>query len=418
MLKYKASDIVKRAKDIADLRGTDFVTYSENISLLNECWTEIYNKLINSNDKTFLKEIELFKGENELPEDFYILEALTDIRGQPITKFTVGMYPSQQYYELINNKLVLNNIQYAKLYYYPIPDTITLRQDTYTTGLSTNLDWKKNYQYLPFFYQKETGKLFTRGGYVLLKDDNFSTATASYITDPEGTGSFVFVDRSGDATYVDKTLSKFDVEIDGIKISVTGLARTLTNVIYHSLDEDDVWFMDGKNYFVKFASTENLIKYLKKETGIYDIELTDNDTWKIPVGDGHVFSIDKNYYYLDGNIIERNTFKSGLVDTTFYTSKFLAGYCYDVNFETGYGAFINNYNTIYGVLPDTELNFPNNIYYTLLSYKLAYAYACKQSKDTSFIEAQLQNAWEIFYNSKQRDGFGTSSIINVYCGGF
>jgi hypothetical protein len=420
MLKYKASDIVKRAKDIADLRGTDFVTYSENISLLNECWIEIYNKLINSNDKTFLKQIELSEGENELPEDFYILEALVDIRGQPVTKFTVGMYPCQQYYELVNNKLILNNIQYAKLYYYPEPDTITLRQDMYTTGLSTNSDYQKEYQYLPYFYQKETGKLFTRGGYVLSKDDNFSTVTTSNLTNLDNNSAFVFVDTSGNTTYVKTTDTTFNVEIDGIVIS-TGSTQIVKNpncVIYHSLDEDDVWYMDNKNQFLKFASTENLVKYFTKSVGTFYTKLTDDDTWKIPVGDGHIFSIDKNYYYLDNNIIERNVYIPKMIGTSSYVLKLLGGYCYDVNFETGYGAFLNKYNTIYGVLPDTELNFPNNIYYTLLSYKLAYAYACKQSKDTAFIEAQLSNAWEIFYNSKQRDGFGTGSIINIYHGGY
>ena len=62
MLHYKASDIIKRAKDIADLRGTNFISDEECLSLLNESWTNIYSKLITLNDKAFLNKIEIFEG--------------------------------------------------------------------------------------------------------------------------------------------------------------------------------------------------------------------------------------------------------------------------------------------------------------------------------------------------------------------
>lgn len=400
MLKYKASDIVKRAKEIADLKGTDFVSYSENISLLNECWTEIYNKLINSNDKTFLKQIELTEGENELPEDFYIIEAIT-VNGQPITKFTIGMFPSQQYYEIINNKLVLNNIKCAKLYYYPAPDTITLKQDMYTTDLSNDLT-------VPYYYEPITGNCYissSNGYYIINKSDNFSTATlVDKDNYPELYNKLIIIDDSGTKHYFD-TNKRYTTTIDDIELSFEFTSGNM--VLIHW---EDNWY-DVSSVTPRKILIENLSAYINTHDSNLATNLTDDDEIVYPLEDGHIFKATFDAFYLDDIELAKNTSNNDKL-------KIQNGFCYDVNFETGYGAFLNQVNTIYGVLPDTELNFPNNIYYTLLSYKLAYAYACKQSKDTTFIQAQLQDAWQIFYNSKERDGFGNRCIINTYSGGY
>ena len=68
-MKYNISDIVKAAKQIADLENSDFISWNENIRLLNEAWTAVHQKLINKGDFTFVNEMDIGK-EQELPSDF------------------------------------------------------------------------------------------------------------------------------------------------------------------------------------------------------------------------------------------------------------------------------------------------------------------------------------------------------------
>ena len=60
-MKYNISDIVKAAKQIADLENSDFISWNENVRLLNEAWTAVHQKLINKGDFTFVNEINITK---------------------------------------------------------------------------------------------------------------------------------------------------------------------------------------------------------------------------------------------------------------------------------------------------------------------------------------------------------------------
>ena len=43
-MKLNASDIVKSARQISDLENSDFISWNENIRLLNEAWTAVHQK--------------------------------------------------------------------------------------------------------------------------------------------------------------------------------------------------------------------------------------------------------------------------------------------------------------------------------------------------------------------------------------
>ena len=169
MLHYKASDIIKRAKDIADLRGTNFISDEECLSLLNESWTNIYSKLITLNDKAFLNKIEIFEGENALPEDFYQLGFVVDRLNQPIERFTVGSLGS--WYELVNGNIQLNNYDRAYLYYYSVPATLTFPKPTvHNTVTITDGSLSPD---TPLFYCKPWEKLIAANGTYSYKSSKF-----------------------------------------------------------------------------------------------------------------------------------------------------------------------------------------------------------------------------------------------------
>ena len=432
MLHYKASDIVKRAKDIADIRGSDFVSDEEMLSLLNESWTDIYSKLINLNDKSFLSKIEISGEETELPEDFYQLAFIVDKLNQPIERHTVGSLGS--YYELVNNTIQLHNVSEAYLYYYSTPATITFPKPTISNAPVSG-DESTLYPAKPEFYIKEWGQLYTSNGVVLYKSDNFNKyyGHRRYIFSKEATEEYgynVIVDYDGNQ-YVYKAFKPeaeegsnykwLDFYVDGEKVQIqttehSSFSTTIpfsSQIFYHLGPHK--WLVQR----LGFTPTYILLEYsVNVDCLCIDSDLV--DSYKIgtrtllpdntytfeTIIDGHMYSEDLNGCYLDGDLIYKKDISPSVRE----------GVLFSVNHDTGYGAFFNNVLNIYSVLPDTELNFPSNIYFNILAYQVAYAIACKQGKDCTFIEKQLASQWDIFYNTLNRDGFGQSKVINTYRG--
>ena len=41
MIRYNASDVIKKAKQLADLENSDFISWNESITLLNDAYQNI-----------------------------------------------------------------------------------------------------------------------------------------------------------------------------------------------------------------------------------------------------------------------------------------------------------------------------------------------------------------------------------------
>ena len=108
-MKYNISDIVKAAKQIADIENSDFISWNENIRLLNESWVSLHQKLINNGNFTFTDEISISK-EQPLPENFYQVLSVLDNYNTPVPRYSIGMNDSQVWYKIINNNLILNGL--------------------------------------------------------------------------------------------------------------------------------------------------------------------------------------------------------------------------------------------------------------------------------------------------------------------
>ena len=110
----KASELVKRAQQLADLENSSFISTNENIALLNECYQNLYQKVINNGDKYFLETIEIQgRQENgktfyELPNDFFQLYSLNEKNSNmPILRKAENTSNYTKKYEIVNNMLVL-----------------------------------------------------------------------------------------------------------------------------------------------------------------------------------------------------------------------------------------------------------------------------------------------------------------------
>ena len=134
-MNYLASQLIERAKKLADINNTDFLDYDELIQYINDSWTSVYSWLINKGDTQFVKEVYLANGngtgdytEYKLPTDFYIMKSIKDkISGRLIERQAESEGINSGKYDIVNDKLRLygNTSSNIVITYWTIPTFIT-----------------------------------------------------------------------------------------------------------------------------------------------------------------------------------------------------------------------------------------------------------------------------------------------------
>ena len=378
-MKYNISDIVKAAKQIADLENSDFISWNENIRLLNEAWTAVHQKLINKGDFVFVKEI-LISKEQPLPEDFYQVLSVLDHYNTPVPRYSIGMNDSQIWYKLINNKLILNGLQSAKLAYFKKPQFLTFPAETIVDALPLQ--------------EGEVIK-FACDNYALTNKNVWDIKEATIVRAAAETD--VYVDAYG-RTYSADEKPIFYPDGRCFKLTQTECTDANCKVAY-SVDIENITF-DGVYYYARYSN------------GNINVFEQDNPT-NIDVYEGFssniYFNNDHKFYIKDGVVFIDDI---PMYDASIYSNKV---YMLKIDLNTGYGLFTNN-NKILSIAVDTELNLPNNLYYNVLAYMLAFSYCCKQGKDASYVSAQLNSNTELLYDTLTNDAFSQMKITNIYRG--
>ena len=379
-MKYNISDIVKAAKQIADLENSDFISWNENIRLLNEAWTAVHQKLINKGDFTFVNEINIGK-EQELPSDFYQVLSILDNYHTPVPRYSIGMNDSQIWYKLINNKLILNGLQSAKLTYFTKPQFLTYPADTIVDALPL-----------------EAGEVikFACDNYALTNKSVWDIKEASVVRAAAETD--VYVDAYG------RTYSATEKPIfypDGRCFKLTSTECTDINCkVAYSDDIENITF-DGVYYYVRYSSNGNINVF--EQGNSTNIDVYEGFSSNIYFNNEHKFYIKDGVVFVDD---------IPMYDASIYNNKV---YMLKIDLNTGYGLFTNN-NKILSIAVDTELSLPNNLYYNVLAYMLAFSYCCKQGKDASYVSAQLNSNVELLYDTLTNDAFSQMKITNIYRG--
>ena len=377
---YTVSDIVKAARQISDLENSDFISWNENIRLVNESWTALHQKLINKGDFIFVKEI-LISKEQPLPEDFYQVLSVLDHYNTPVPRYSIGMNDCQIWYKLINNKLILNGLQSAKLTYFVAPQFLTYPAETITDALPL-----------------EEGEVikFACGDYVLTNKNIWDIKEATIVRAANETD--VYVDAYG-RTYSNTEKPIFYPDGRCFKLTQSECTDANCKVVY-SVDIENITF-DGVYYYVRYSSNGNI-----------NVFEQDNPT-NIDVYEGFssniYFNNDHKFYIKDGVVFVADI---PMYDASIYNNKV---YMLKIDLNTGYGLFTNN-NKILSIAVDTELNLPNNLYYNVLAYMLAFSYCCKQSKDATYVSSQLSSNTELLYDTLTNDAFSQMKITNIYRG--
>ena len=379
-MKLNSSDIIKSARQISDLENSDFISWNENIRLLNESWTALRQKLIDKGDFTFVNEMNITK-EQELPSDFYQVLSVLDNYNTPIGRYSIGMNDSQVWYKIINNKLILNGLNSAKLTYFTKPQFLTYPADTITDALPLAED--------------EAIK-FACGNYALTNKNIWDIKEATIVSEVAETA--VYVDAYG-RTYSANEKPIFYPDGRCFKLTSTECTDINCKVGYND-DIENITF-DGVYYYVRYSSNGNINVF--EQDNPNNIDVYEGFTTNIYFNNEHKFYIKDNIVFVDD---------IPMYDASIYNNKV---YMLKIDLNTGYGLFTNN-NKILSIAVDTELNLPNNLYYNVLAYMLAFSYCCKQGKDASYVSAQLNSNVELLYDTLTNDAFSQMKITNIYRG--
>ena len=430
MIKYTTSEIFKRAKQIADIEGSSFISWNESIALINEAWTSFYQKLIDKGDQSFMKEQKVTTGSYKLPSDWWQLKGVfTQFNG--ILKTVERRPENGDYnticYEIKNNVLhIYGSAETVLVQYWTAPKTLTYKPSEIAIGLAagTYLGCCDNFYLLrtddSLSVIDITGK-YTQED-IMTVDDTFSKAwiTKDYVF-WLGTDKVYHLYELASGNTCDWTMGNDEFYAP---------IFTESGSLFWMKEESDLETI----YLAEIGEEINLIKVktygtvdlLYSDEFYSDDDLTDffglNSDGKvyhngIDIGD---FSAEKLIYH-NGECYYLRPLCFGKIssDDEIYIIKNSPGAYIGFNHideRTGFGYTSKLYGSYY-VCPyceDTELNYPNSFFFSILEYMVALAIKAKQGADGSPIQTQLSIAESTFFDSLGSDAYQSTRITNCY----
>lgn len=401
MAKYRASEIVNRALQMADLTNTDFISNDENIHLLNESWKEFYQLLINKGDKQFVKEVEL-SGSNlhgvaeyDMPDDCYQIQSIKNpYNGSIIPRKAESESITSYSYEIFNDKIRLyGTVGTVVMTYYTLPEMITVPNKIIYPDLT--------------YATVSTATSNISNSFINSDNNVFNVVTSETIATTESSGTLI-----GNKLIVSSN-KLYDFDGNDLGISLTA---------YNS------------NYLIDSHNC----KYICTANGVYtfinnSVEV-DGATRGIIFSTGEILYTNGTSFYLNGEEINLTPIDNTCqYITSFGDHEFviLGGYIFEYydgalqNYEelkySGILQFVSKYGPVIydgevkviSAIPDTEFNFPNELYIMVLAASLAVKYAMKQNASVEGLNNLYDNYKSNFLNSLSQDASYTR-ITNIY----
>lgn len=400
-MKYRASEIAYRAKQLADLTNTDFISNEEDIYYINDAWKEFYQLLINKGDKQFVKEVELAGStvngqvEYSIPDDCYQILSIKNNYGI-ITRKADSESDTSNTYEVVNDKIRLYGTQgHIVMTYYTVPEFITLPDKTIETELTYN-----------------TAASFTdyiQNSFINEENNVYNARTSELVATTENN----LILKGGKLGIYNNTLYDFDGNVviqslsgNGRIIDSNGIKWTRSNsTTWQSIADtatiplftEGVMFRDG-----------SVVGILDNKLYLYQNETqTDLNMRKIQDGSIYIASFgDHEFAYVGGFVFEYFNGTLQNYEDVKVPGRYL--------FPLMYGIVYYDGNVkIKSLLPDTEFNFPNELYVEVLAASLAIRYAMKQNANVEGLNNLYENMKGQFLNSLSQDS-GYTRINNVY----
>lgn len=384
-----ASKIIERALQVADIVNTDFLTWQEKTSYLNEGFHWICTSIVNANLNLFTNKAQLVgaNGSYSLPFDFWQMKSVKNpMSGRQILRKADSFSKYSSGYEIVNNKLVIDGINpgpieityYRKPFYLSIPNITIEGVDISGTILDT-----------------------AENNILYVSNDSL------YVWTPKG-------NLATNITIDEEQEEKFHLVKDEFVIRENEEGVQLLNF------EGDVIWSSGIKPDFYYKGDDGLVYFGYKKVNDVEIYKLDKKITTLP-GKPNYIRIGEEFYS-----VPKNSFPIGYFDERpAYT---LDGVLHLINPEgteieepldlpimkidgqIKYGIISNN--KIYSNIPDTELNLPNNILYDLIAFRVAVYFLCKQNAESSGVENMYTAMEKQFFASLDMNA-GYPRVNNV-----
>lgn len=459
MLNYTTGDIIRRARELADLQNSDFISWEENMHLLDESYKKLYQEVINANDKFYLTTItpsDLVVESREekevrysLPSNFYQLHSIVGrVDSVPVMKKALSEGKSSMRYDIINNSLVLyGGVESHDIVinYYPIPKTLTLRAPEVQADIQGNILDCNGSKYLvtdngkisiidittgitkdfesAYFENVKIGVLGKKCALVVnpVTDNVYHINVVTGVISAVGRlgNNTILLKLNGMAYYINFELIISEEESE-YRFTLYDEKKVIlkSSMQFEALrTEIPIFFSNGVASISDDYSTlyylsddEHQIFCTTEDRGfVFNEVYLNSPDLKLHLFNGSLFYADVYGVYRDDIIIHSSDDYSKYIGVN------------KIDYDTGYGFSVIGLDDeavhIHSCFTDTELNFPNNFYFNFLAYQLAIAYKSKQNADVTILLQQAGEEKAHFYDSLSRDAAENCRIQNVYSNG-
>lgn len=389
-----ATKLIRRAKQIADISNSDFLNYEEDTEYLNSAWKNVYQTIINYNLNVFTVEATLVgaAGVYYLPFDCYQIKSVKNpLTGREIPRKADSESALGSNYEIVNNTIRLGpSVGPVTITYWRKPFFLSVPNKT----IETQYDRTK-YEYLDSCKNSILLRDLIVGGEQKLYVQNLLTDSMlelPYVFDSDYNwylgNNFILKYKATDNN-PGYTIELIAYDFYGNTIS----QKTVADSEYPELiicSDDGLLYegsiVNGKLYiFELFGNEAVAVKDLPEDFDsciCIDGEFYFVEDEAFPIG---IFDDRPAYICSDKTLHLINPDGTEIVEKVDVPS---IGNIYKVQY-----GFLTFDGTLYSCIPDTELDFPNNLYYDCISYDLAVRYLCKMNADSTGVENLNKNAW-------------------------
>lgn len=446
-MKQTAKYIIEKSLDIASISNSDNISYSDKVQLLNDTFTQLYQWSINAGEKNWVREVELVGngGKYKLPSDFWQLEqvymndaeyfgAYEIVNGCIHIKQINGncklrYYTKPPYLSIPNNKVdiecdFIGNVTHANNHYIATVEEETGKTTYRVYDLEKNekvaektLEYTSpNWVSATCFVYKDCFYYFTGDGTdTTLHVDNFNGSELYAVTEPADNIrftaflpvlDFVFMTDNCIETLYDRVLFTLPEGFEYSQDDLFCYRENIGTIFYYSAEYEKAYIIDvDQQTMTEFQSSLfREAKFLLSEMAYINDKLTlffirTDGMERIVVVDP--CSEHPEYYYEQ---IESDKISNGM-------------YSLKVNPKNGYGFISVNKDKsieLFSYVLDTEFNAPNNMFYSLLIYKLAQAYNTKLNVENSRLDETVMEMEHTYFDTLKTNISKYGVIKDVY----
>lgn len=431
-MKKTAKYIINKSLDIASISNSDTISYTDKLQLLNDTFTQLYQWSINAGEKNWIKEVYLVGngGKYQLPSDFYQLEQ-------------IYMNDEEYYgnYEIVNGYINIKTMTgRCKMRYFTRPVYLSFPNNT----LDVDMQFEGSFRHANGIYFITTESI-DRG------EDHYDTIIRVYdIEREECIAQKTFEDEDITQVYIYRNCYwiPYDTDVYVYDFEGNEISHLEVGFDYSEMPVCDYIYLDTANGYLyniygqiiytfpegfTFNNAYSLFRenigtaVLLNDDKVYVIDVDQNTIVQVPFNTD-LMPFDFGYFNEELNIFcllwdSHSEFATVKIDGSVSYDKLdtpkvpggIGGL--KVDEETGYGFLILNRDKtmrVQSFVPDIEFNAPNNMFYSLLLYKLAQAYCTKLNVENTRLDETVMEMEHTYFDTLKTNISKYGVIKDVY----